>query len=268
MKKLFKILIILILGCAIGAGGWFFYDGISKANEYEQREPLSALVENVKARDSYVPYDQVNPELYDATLAIEDARFFEHGAIDYKSMIRALASQILPFIPKSGGSTISMQVVKNLYGQYDGTVVWKAAEIVLAHRLEQQYSKEEILSVYVNIINYGDNYHGIRDASIGYFGVEPSQLTLAQATILAGIPQSPGYFQLSDHYDQAKAKQRLVLNAMVRNKMISQEVADATYNESIYPTYEETYETYGYGMADEDSSNISTAFTQFAFAFS
>lgn len=266
MKKLFKALIILILGCALGAGGWFLYDGVSKANLYEQREPLSSLVENVKSRDNYVPYEQVNPELYEATLAIEDARYFEHGAIDYKAMARALASQVLPFIPKSGGSTISMQVVKNLYGQYDGTVVWKAAEIVLAHRLEQQYSKEEILSIYVNIINYGDDHHGIHEASLGYFGVEPSQLTLAQSTILAGIPQSPSYFQLSDHYDQAKAKQLLVLKAMVRNNMISQEDADATYNEPIYSTDAGVYEPYGYGMAAQYARDSGATLTNLSFA--
>lgn len=234
MKKILKAMLVLILVALISVGGWFLYDGISSANQFESRQPLSTLVEEVKAKENYVPYDQVQPVLYQATLAIEDARYYDHGAIDIRALIRAFASQFVPFIPKSGGSTISMQVVKNLYGQYDGTPVWKAAEIVLAHRLEQMYSKDEILSIYVNIINYGDNHHGIYDAAVGYFGVLPQDLTLPQATILAGIPQSPGYFQLSDHYDQAKAKQQLVLKAMVRNDLLTQQDADLVYEQSIY----------------------------------
>lgn len=234
MKKFLKALFVLILVALISVAGWFLYDGISNANQYESRQPLSTLVEQVKARENYVDYDQVQPALYQATLAIEDARYYDHGAVDFRALARAFVSQFVPFIPKSGGSTISMQVVKNLYGQYDGTAVWKAAEIVLAHRLEQMYSKDEILSIYINIINYGDNHHGIYEAAVGYFGVHPSQLTLPQATILAGIPQSPGYFQLSDHYDQAKAKQQLVLKAMVRNDMLTQQDADLVYEQSIY----------------------------------
>ena len=234
MKKILKGLFVLILVAFISVGGWFVYDGVSNANQYERHQPLSTLVEEVKSRENYVPYDQVQPALYQATLAIEDARYYNHGAVDFRALARAFVSQFVPFIPKSGGSTISMQVVKNLYGQYDGTAVWKAAEIVLAHRLEQMYSKDEILSIYVNIINYGDNHHGIYEASVGYFGVHPLELTLPQATILAGIPQSPGYFQLSDHYDQAKAKQQLVLQAMVRNDLLTQQDADLVYEHSIY----------------------------------
>lgn len=236
MKKFFKRLFLLLMIVIIAAVVWFFKDGIDKANEFEGRQPLSALVDTVRSNPQYVPYDQVSPTLYQATIAIEDARYYQHGAVDIKALIRAAASQVIPSIPKSGGSTIAMQVVKNLYRQYDGTAVWKAAEIVLAHRLCEMYTKDEILALYVNIINYGDGYHGIDAASHGYYGVEPSQLTQGQATILAGIPQSPGYFQLSDHYDNARAKQKLVLDAMVRNKMIDQAQADAIYQEPNAPT--------------------------------
>lgn len=236
MKKFFKRLFLLIVIVLIAAVVWFFKDGIDKANEFESRQPLTSLVDTVRSNPRYVPYDQVAPSLYQATIAIEDARYYQHGAVDILSLIRAAASQFIPSIPRSGGSTIAMQVVKNLYRQYDGTAVWKAAEIVLAHRLCEMYSKEEILALYVNIINYGDGYHGIDAAAHGYYGVEPSQLTVAQTTILAGIPQSPGYFQLSDHFENARAKQKLVLDAMVRNKMIDQAQADQIYQEPNSPT--------------------------------
>lgn len=224
--KFIKRLFLLVLALALAAGIWFFIDGIQRADEYEAKQSLDTLVNQVLTSPSYVAYDEVVPTLYQATIAIEDARYYEHGAVDLRSLARAAASQILPFIPPSGGSTIAMQVVKNLYRQYDGTLIWKAAEMVLATRLCEHYSKETILSLYVNIINYGDNFQGIGQASRGYYGVAPSELTDGQATMLAGIPQSPAYFQLSNHYEQAKAKQQLVLEAMVRNKMITQEQAN------------------------------------------
>lgn len=233
--KFFKRLFLLILALAVAGTIWFFIDGIQRADEYEDKQSLDALVSQVLTSPNYVPYDQVNPTLYQATIAIEDARYYEHGAVDLMSLIRAAASQVLPFIPSSGGSTIAMQVVKNLYKQYDGTPVWKAAEIVLATRLCERYSKETVLSLYVNIINYGDNFQGIGQASQGYYGVIPLNLSQGQATMLAGIPQSPAYFQLSDHYEQAKAKQQLVLNAMVKNKMITQAQADQINGEPSQP---------------------------------
>ncbi len=224
--KFLKRLFLLVLALAVAGTIWFFIDGIQRADEYEAKQSLDTLVNQVLTSSSYVPYDQVNPTLYQATIAIEDARYYDHGAVDLVSLVRATASQVLPFIPPSGGSTIAMQVVKNLYKQYDGTPIWKAAEIVLATRLCERYSKETILSLYVNIINYGDSFQGIGQASQGYYGVTPLNLSAGQATMLAGIPQSPAYFQLSDHYEQAKAKQQLVLNAMVKNKMITQAQAD------------------------------------------
>lgn len=236
MKKFFGGLLLILLAGMIAAGGWFFYTGIQSANEFESHESLSYLVGSVEARQDYVPYDQVASSLYQATIAVEDARFYSHGAVDVLSLMRAAASQFLPFMPKSGGSTITMQVVKNLYGMYHSSPRWKAAEIVLADRLEKLCTKDEILSLYVNIINYGDHYHGINAASNGYYGISPIELNPAQATLLAGIPQSPANLQLSDHFEQAKAKQKVVLDAMVKNKMISQEQADEIYAYPCQPT--------------------------------
>ncbi len=249
--KFLKRLFLLIFALAVAGSIWFFIDGIQRADEYEAKQSLDALVSQVLTSSNYVPYDQVNPILYQATIAIEDARYYDHGAIDLMSLVRAAASQVLPFIPSSGGSTIAMQVVKNLYKQYDGTPVWKAAEIVLATRLCERYSKETILSVYVNIINYGDNLYGIGQASQGYYGVTPLNLSQGQATMLAGIPQSPAYFQLSDHYEQAKAKQQLVLKAMVKNKMITQLQAD-----QINAQPSEPIALWGYALALPENSPL------------
>lgn len=238
MKKVMKtlagfVLVVVILG--IGAGGVFLYAGIRTADEVERHGSLETLVQQVQSDSQYVPYDQIAPFLLESTIAIEDARYREHGAVDIPSLLRAAASQIVPGMPKSGGSTIEMQVVKNLYHQFDGGIEWKAAEIILAHRLFERYSRDEILAIYVSIINYGDDNHGIGQAASNYYGVHPSQLDQGQASILAGIPQSPEYFGLRTNFDNARAKQKLVLDALIRQKVIDQGQAEAIYAQDCEP---------------------------------
>lgn len=235
MKKFFKWLLVLLIAGSLAGITIFFVSGIRTADEFEARESVASLVSRAEASPDYVPYQDVSPMLYQATIAIEDARYYSHDEVDLIALVRAGLSQFLPFFARSGGSTIDMQTVKNLYGQFDGTPVWKAGEIVLAHRLEKICTKDQIISLYVNIINYGNNYHGIAQASMGYFGVLPSQLTDGQATMLAGIPQSPTLYNPVTNYAAARGKQKLVLDVMVRNKMITQEEADAIYAEPVVP---------------------------------
>ncbi len=235
MKKFLKGLLWLVIVAGLCVGGYICWKGIEKADEYERAASLNSLVEEVRNAQDYVPYDQVSPCLYQATVAVEDARYYEHGAVDWKSLIRAAASQVIPWMPKSGGSTIAMQVVKNLYHQFESSPSWKISEIVLAHRLCQQYSKDEILSIYVNIINYGDDFHGISEAAWGYYQTSPAALSEGQATILAGIPQSPRAYELFENYENARAKQKVVLAAMVRSHMIDQAQSDAIYAQPCQP---------------------------------
>ena len=233
MKKALKSLLITILVAVVAAGGFYVYKGMERAKVLEEQFPLEQLVEQVETSPSYVPYDQIDPFLLEATVAVEDARFYDHNGLDWIGLIRAGLSQIVPVFGKSGGSTITQQVVKNLYGQYDQGLDWKIPEMFLALQLEKGLDKNEILTLYVNIINYGDGYTGINEASWGYFGVAPIDLSDWQASLLVGIPQSPANLQLSDHYEQALSKQRVVLEAMVRNKMISSEQADEIESESV-----------------------------------
>ncbi|MCF0246823.1 MAG: transglycosylase domain-containing protein [Ileibacterium sp.] len=234
MKKVFGFILVLFITAAALLGGLFCFNGWKSAEKLEQATPIQSLCEKVMAREDFVPYDQISPDLLTATICVEDGRYYSHGAVDLLSLIRAVISQLLPFAQKSGGSTITQQVVKNLYQQYDKGIEWKSTEIFQAFRLENLYTKDEILALYVNIINYGDEYIGIKEACQGYFECEPSQLNVEEATLLAGIPQSPSSFQLSDHFDAAKLKQKVVLNAMVRNRKISQEEADEIYQRPIH----------------------------------
>lgn len=234
IKRFFKALLLIFLIALISCGAGYFYYSWNQKNEMEAERPMAQLAENVMNSPGFVPSDQIPDFLKEATVSVEDSRFYSHQGLDYPSIVRAFLSQFLPFFQKSGGSTITQQVVKNLYGRYEGGIKWKGTEMLMAMELEKMYSKEQILSMYLNIINYGNDYHGIGQASQGYFLCLPMQLDQAECSILAGIPQSPSNYELTGHFDAAKAKQKIVLNAMVRNHYISQEEADQIYAQPIY----------------------------------
>ena len=156
-------------------------------------------------------------------LQFEDRRFYEHHGVEYRSMARALYQNVLAGQIRGGGSTITQQLAKNMYYTYQPSYLRKVSEIFTAYDLERELSKKEILELYVNVINYGDNYIGIKAASEGYFHKEPKDLTLDEATLLAGLPQSPANYQLSNHESAARNRQIQVLNAMIRENMIDEQ---------------------------------------------
>ncbi len=235
MKRFFKCLCVLLFIGLLFMGGIIFY-GYKEYQDYSSQNTLTSLVEQVESKDTFVAYSDLPNTLVRATVSIEDRRFFDHKGVDYKGLVRALFSQINSNLLKSGGSTITQQLAKNLYGMYDSNFKWKTAEYFFAKELEGRYSKDEIFALYVNVINYGDGHTGIYEASYGYFGVAPEDLTDAQCTILAGIPQSPSKYQLtsSENVQNAKERQQLVLDAMMDQKYLNQTQADEIYNTSIW----------------------------------
>lgn len=229
MWKRIRRLILIVLICVIGFLSFIVYNGYQDYRVYEDSVPISSLVEKVRSSQDYVPYEELPDYLLQATVAAEDKRFYQHGGIDFISLARAVASQFISSLATSGGSTITQQTAKNLYGQYSTNVRWKLMEFFFANKLESLYTKEEILTIYVNIINYGGNNQGILEASLNYYGVYPSQLGLGECSLLAGIPQSPANYELYNHYDNAKTRQQYVLDSMVKAGYITQEEADNAY---------------------------------------
>lgn len=132
-----------------------------------------------------------------------------------------------------GGSTITQQLSKNLYLDQKKTFQRKVAELFFVHDLENKLSKDEILELYINIIYFGDGYYGIRDACEGYFQTSPSNMTIAQATLLAGLPQAPAVYQLSDGMQLAKERQRIVLKAMQDLNLITETQSLDIYNQPV-----------------------------------
>lgn len=215
------ITLLALIGFLIFLGIGFvnYKNAISKTSIEEK-------VSSIQGDEDYVSNDQISPYVLKATVSIEDHRFYDHGGVDYYALTRAMVSNMFAKGIVGGGSTITQQLAKNLYFTYKSSYVRKASEVFMAYDLESKLTKDTILELYVNIINYGDNYIGIKQASEGYFGKAPSELTLEEATLLAGIPQSPSNFQLSTHKEAARTRQKQVLEAMVRDEHITQKQAN------------------------------------------
>lgn len=175
---------------------------------------LKETVENIKNNKDYVTIDKIDEDFLQAIVSIEDHRFYEHGAIDVKSIIRASIANIKEGKIVQGGSTITQQLAKNIYFDGERKFSRKVAELIVANKLENNYSKDEILELYVNIINYGNGYIGIKEASEGYFNEDVDNLDLNEAAMLAGLPQCPNGYNPNNHYEKAIKRQKQVLAAV------------------------------------------------------
>jgi penicillin-binding protein 1A len=181
-------------------------------------------------RRTVVPYEQIPPVLIQAVLCAEDADFFEHGPLNYWGIARALFKDVTSGQARQGGSTITQQVVKTMLLSREKTVRRKVQEIVLAYRLEKELTKEQILDLYLNQIDFGGSRYGVEEAARYYFAKDVKDVNLAEATILASLPQSPErYCPRSKDADLAglKARQKYVLDQMVDHGYISQAQDDA-----------------------------------------
>lgn len=165
----------------------------------------------------------------DATISIEDKDFYKHQGISYSGIIRAFYKTVIKH-DVQGGSTISQQLVKNSLLTNERTIRRKAQELILTIVIESIYSKDQILEMYLNSIPYGGTAYGIETASETYFGKSTKDLNLAEASLLAGLPQRPStYSPFGAHPELAKSRQKEVLKQMVANKYISQEDADRAF---------------------------------------
>jgi penicillin-binding protein 1C len=159
-----------------------------------------------------IPYTDMGAAIKNATVAIEDSSFYQHKGIRPKSMLRALLADITQGGAVQGGSTITQQVIKKSLLSDDKTLVRKVKEAVLAIKLEQGFTKDEILGFYLNVIPYGGNVYGIQEASRAFLGKNPIDLTIAEAAYLAAIPNAPTRFSpYGSHKDDLEARKNLVL---------------------------------------------------------
>lgn len=234
-KKLLTFVFILLLMIA-ACLGFLGYQGYIRYQREIKKLPIQEAVKAYTEKEDYVTFEQIDEDFVNAVIAVEDKRFFTRKGYDLIALVRALWHNIRYKDLVEGGSTISEQIAKNLYleGYVDG-LEEKAAEIFLMFDLERHFSKKELFALYANMNYYGDGYWGIAQASEGYYGLKPDELSLAKAAILAGIPNAPAIYQLSDGYEYAKERQAWVLQTMLNNDMITGPEMDEALKEDVKP---------------------------------
>lgn len=213
--------IVFIVICAIFLKGYNYY------NKAISQISLKDKVYEVRSNENFVKFDDLPDNFINATIAVEDHRFREHGSIDIIGIGRAIFSNIKAGKAIEGGSTITQQVAKNLYFMQDKyNKDRKIAELILSSHLEKNYSKEEIFELYVNTIYYGNGYYGIQEATKGYFNKAPKDLTLSECTLLAGVPNAPSVYAPTTNMDLCKKRQSKVISSMIKYGYLNQEQAD------------------------------------------
>ena len=189
------------------------------ANNNEVAKLGNQIGENLETAD-------IPEKMQDAILATEDNRFFEHGAVDFRRLIGAVVSNLTSGFGSQGASTISQQLIKRTFLDDNKSVKRKVQEAYLAYKLEQNYDKESIFTMYVNRIYYSDGVYGLKTAAKYYYGKDLNQLTLPQMALLAGMPQHPNTYNPYDNPEAAKSRRDTVLYLMQYHGKITE--TDAT----------------------------------------
>ena len=257
-KIMKRVLLLLIIGLFIVIiyGGCYIYskiennisESVNKSNkiisemskdDFNSRTPTNIydkdgnLIKQLKTVDYvYKKYDELNPIVFKALIAVEDNRFYEHDGIDLKGLARAMYSSVVQH-QSQGGSTITQQLAKNVYLTMDKTLWRKISEAVIAQELEKRYSKHQILEFYVNNINYGNGCYSIESAANYYFGKSTKDLSIAEIALLTGIPNNPTIYDPITKFKNANNRKDSILNKMYQLNMISKKQLDEEKNREI-----------------------------------
>ena len=232
MKKLKKFLVVVILitlsilALLIGQGYKMYKEAISTM-------PLSQKVENIRLQKDYTNLSEI-PKIYTiAVISVEDHRFEKHHGIDVIAIARAAFNDIRTMSLVEGGSTITQQLAKNMYFTQEKKITRKIAEVFMSYEIEKNYSKDEILELYVNTIYYGNNYYNIKSASLGYFDKLPKDLNSSECTMLAGIPNAPSLYNPKATTKLAKQRQKQVIQKMIKYGNLNKEDANKILDKNI-----------------------------------
>ena len=224
----FLLIIIILVAIPMGFYGMYLYiapslpemSSLKKAPLLKPLQVYSAdnqLIAEYGGKLSVpVEYDQIPPHFIHAFLAAEDSSFFEHSGISFKGLGRALSESVTGSNVQTGGSTITMQVAKNYYLSPERTLKRKLTEVFLARKIEQNLSKEEILSLYVNKIFLGKNAYGIAAAAKIYYDRSLDQLSIAQMAMIAGLPKAPSKYNPVVNPERALERRNWILGRMLQ----------------------------------------------------
>lgn len=279
MKRFLLYSLLVIAGfTAVGASAaaamiyWASRDLPSYTKVADYRLPL---VTTVYARDKsilgyfyeekrfLVTLDQMPLHLRKAFLAAEDAGFYDHVGIDPKAIARAFIQNTLSGRKKSGGSTITQQIIKRLILTNERSYTRKIKEAILAYRLEKYLSKDEILTIYLNQIYLGSGAHGVEAAARAYFGKHVQDLTLAESSILATLPKAPSTNNPYEDPKATKGRQQYVLNQLLKLKWISQEEYDQAWAQPLaYTSMPDPSWKHGAWYLEEVRRRLKDTFTE------
>ena len=230
--------IVIIAGVALAVAYPNLPD-ISDLSDYRPKLPLRVFsAEGVligefgEERRNLTPIAEIPKVMKDAVLAIEDARFYSHGGVDYRGLLRAALAN-LGRAKSQGASTITMQVARNVYLSSEKTLTRKLYEVLLTFKLEHLLTKDQILEIYMNQIFLGNRAYGFAAAAEAYFGKPMKDLTIAEAAMLAGLPKAPSAFNPIVNPNRARARQLYIIERMQENGFITAEEAEAAKKQEL-----------------------------------
>ena len=220
LKLIFVVLLIFFVIALFFVGkGYIMYK-----NALEEI-PLKDMIFEIKNKRNYYSVTSL-PKIYkDAVIAAEDHRFYDHKGFDIIATSRALIHDLKSWSFIEGGSTITQQLAKNIYFTQEKKIERKIAEVFMAFNIERNYEKDEILEFYLNTSYFGDGYYTVKEASVGYFKKEPSEMSDFEATLLAGIPNAPSIYSPTKNLNLTLERQKQVLNQMVKYDFLTNEEA-------------------------------------------
>ncbi|WP_163099603.1 transglycosylase domain-containing protein [Peribacillus alkalitolerans] len=181
----------------------------------------------------WVTIDEISPYLIDSAISVEDRKFYDHGGFDLRRIAGAVLADIKAMAKVQGASTITQQYARNLFLEHDKTWKRKINEALYTIRIEMNYSKEQILEGYLNTIYFGHGAYGVQAASLYYFGKDAKDLTLAEASMLAGIPKGPSRYSPFVSMEHAKSRQKIVLRSLKEVGIISEKQMEQAIEEKI-----------------------------------
>lgn len=201
---------------------------------YSSNGKVFSEMEHNSQNRFWEPMKHIADPLAKATVAVEDRHFYKHHGFDIKRIAGSALADVTTLSKAQGASTITMQLARNLYLSNDKTWKRKFMEAFYTMRLEESYSKRTILEGYLNTIYYGHGAYGAEAASRYYFGKHAKDLSLAEASLLAGVPKGPSYYAPDNHFANAKKRQQIVLQSMVESGYITKQEADQAYQEPLH----------------------------------
>lgn len=228
--KMFKKVILVLVFFSLSIGLVAIGNGYDMYKTALEQESLQEKINSIREKENFAKIQDV-PQMYlNAVISVEDHRFYQHKGIDLIAICRAIINDAKAFKLVEGGSTITQQLAKNIYFTQEKKFTRKIAEIFMAFNIEHNYSKDEILELYVNTCYFGDGYYTVKEACNGYFYKDLKEMTSYEMILLAGIPNAPTIYAPTKNPELAKQRQMQVIDKMIKYNYLTKEQAQKILN--------------------------------------